>query len=219
MGNFDNTVDSRWRPDFESSRRRVLEEERDAAVPFSRELSFVPSRGKSFEPHDAQTVALIRRVKGLEQLPHGARVGELLEEWNWIDKMQTPEEKQRFIEPFIEAVRRNPRANEAQVIFLMLVFEPVRRSVSKAFLAAHAGLSPQPRDVNWSNREEARMVRFVEREQLYDVTRSRGGLPVPGAPAQGPFSVAPGDDRPPSARQACWRAARGRSRRARPCAG
>jgi RNA polymerase sigma factor (sigma-70 family) len=76
-----------------------------------------------------------------------------------------------LLEPFIEAVRRDPRANEALVIFLMLVFEPVRRSVSKAFVAAHAGLSPQPRDVNWSNREEARMVRFIERQELYDVTR------------------------------------------------
>jgi hypothetical protein len=92
MGNFDNTVDSRWRPDFESSRRRVLEEERDGAVQFSRELSFVPSRGKPFEAHDPQTTALIRRVKELERLPHGGRIGELLEEWRWMDKMRTPEE-------------------------------------------------------------------------------------------------------------------------------
>ena len=46
MGNFDNTIDNRWRPDFESSRRRVHEEERDEVVQFSRELSFVPARRK-----------------------------------------------------------------------------------------------------------------------------------------------------------------------------
>src|SRR5438105_15941953 len=53
----------------------------------------------------------------------------------------------------------------------MLVFEPVRRSVGKAFINAQAGLHPAPRDVNWSNRSEARMIRHIERERLFDVTR------------------------------------------------
>ena len=52
MGSFDNTIDNRWRPDFESSRRRVHEEEREEVVHFSRELSFVPARRKEFEPHN-----------------------------------------------------------------------------------------------------------------------------------------------------------------------
>jgi hypothetical protein len=53
----------------------------------------------------------------------------------------------------------------------MLLFEPVRRSVSKAFVSAHFGMSPQARDVNWADREEARLIHVVERERLYDVTR------------------------------------------------
>jgi hypothetical protein len=170
MPNFDGTVDNRWRPDLESSQRRVREEQR-AAVAYSHELSFVPTRHKSFEPHDAQTKALIRRVVELERLPHGERIGQLLEEWRWIDKMKDPCEKQRFIEPRIEAVRRDPVRNEHLVIFLMLAFEPVRRSVSKAFVDAHSGLTPQPRDIAWSNRAEAQMIRHIERESLYDVTR------------------------------------------------
>ena len=170
MPNFDGTVDNRWRPDLESSQRRVREEER-AAVVYSRELSFVPTRHKSFEPHDAQTKALIRRVVELERLRHGERIGQLLEEWRWIDKMKDPCEKQRFLEPRIEAVRRDPARNEHLVIFLMLAFEPVRRSVSKAFVDAHSGLTPQPRDMAWSNRAEAQMIRHIERESLHDVTR------------------------------------------------
>jgi hypothetical protein len=43
MTNFDGTVDNRWRPDLESSQRRVQEEESDEAVQ-SRELSLVPPR-------------------------------------------------------------------------------------------------------------------------------------------------------------------------------
>ena len=61
MPNFDGTIDNRWRPDLESSQRRVREEEQ-AEVVHSRELSFVPARRESFEAYDAQTAALIRRV-------------------------------------------------------------------------------------------------------------------------------------------------------------
>jgi RNA polymerase sigma factor (sigma-70 family) len=170
MPNFDGTIDNRWRPDLESSQRRVREEEQ-AEVVFSRELSFVPTRHRSFEAHDAQTQALIRRVIELERLPHGEQVGRLLEQWHWIDKMKDPCEKQQFLEPLIEAVRRDPIRNEHLVVFLMLAFEPVRRSVSKAFVNAHSGLDPQPRDVDWSNRVEAQTIRHIEREALYDVTR------------------------------------------------
>lgn len=170
MPNFDGTIDNRWRPDLESSQRRVREEEQ-AEVVHSRELSFVPARRKSFEAYDAQTAALIRRVVAFERLPHGEHVGRLLEEWRWIDKMKDACEKQRFLEPKIEAVRRDPHANEHLVIFLMLAFEPVRRSVSKAFVDAHSGLAPKAQDVNWSNRAEAQMISRIERESLYDVTR------------------------------------------------
>lgn len=62
--------------------------------------------------------------------------------------MKGAAEKQRWLEPLIATVRRDPAANEHLVIFLMLVFEPVRRSVSKAFVAAHGGISAQPRDVS-----------------------------------------------------------------------
>jgi RNA polymerase sigma factor (sigma-70 family) len=174
MPNFDGTIDNRWRPDFESSQRRVREEEADAATPViqSRELSFVPaSRKRTFEPHDAQTRALIRRAEALAGLRHGPEVQELLEEWSLADRMKGPEEKQRLLEPRIHAVQRDPVANEHLLVFLMVVFEPVRRSVSKQFVNLHSGLQPAVRDVAWSNRSEARMLAHIERESLFDVTR------------------------------------------------
>lgn len=81
------------------------------------------------------------------------------------------EEKQRFLEPLIIAAQREPAANEHLLIFLMLVFEPVRRTVSKAFVDARSGLDGGLKDVNWGNRAEARMIQHVERQQLFDVTR------------------------------------------------
>lgn len=191
MPNFDGTVDNRWRPDFQSSWRRVREEESGAVVPRSASPSLPMGKNKCFEPHDAQTAALIRRMVELERLPHGTRVSELLERWEWIDKMKLAEEKQRFLEPLIESVRRDPEDHEDLVIFLMLVFEPVRRSVSKAFVAAHSGLTPQPRDINWSNRQEARMIRSVERERLYDVTREAALEAVFRYPTPAPVALFP----------------------------
>jgi hypothetical protein len=47
--NFDGAIDNRWRPDLESSQRRVREEERDEVL-YSRELSFVPARRKRTSP-------------------------------------------------------------------------------------------------------------------------------------------------------------------------
>lgn len=170
MPNFDGTIDNRWRPDFESSQRRVREEESEPVIQ-SRELSFVPTRRRRFEAYDAQTAALIRRAQELERLPHGEKISKLLQEWDWLDKMRAPEEKQLFLEPVIEAVRRDPHSNEDLLVFLMLVCEPLRRSVSREFLRARSGLEPRQRDVNWRNRAEARMIHQIEREQLYDVTR------------------------------------------------
>lgn len=174
MPNFDGTIDNRWRPDFPSSQRRVREEleEDRGEVHFSRELAPVPGAyRRTFEAHDAQTRALIRRLADLEALPHGHRVSDLVSEWQWRDKMHAAAEKQRYLEPMIETVRRDPAGHEDLIIFLLLVFEPVRRSVSRAFVGLRMGLTPRDNDAKWTNRAEARMIQRIEREQLYDVTR------------------------------------------------
>jgi DNA-directed RNA polymerase specialized sigma24 family protein len=169
---FDNTVDNRWRPDFEASRRRVHEEEAEERVVYSRELSLVPARRPAPEHHDAQTRALIEQHARMEKLPHGSTVASRLEAWQWMDRMKSPEEKQAYLEPLIESVRRDPVAHEDLLVFLLIAFEPARRGVSKEFCRLHAGLRPAVRDVNWSNRAEARMIREIDKQQLYDVTRA-----------------------------------------------
>jgi RNA polymerase sigma factor (sigma-70 family) len=182
---FDNTVDNRWRPDLEASQRRVREEEGDAQVAYSRELSFVPARRPKREEHDARTRALIEQHARLERLPHGSTVCTRLEKWRWMDKMQGPEAKQAYLEPLIEQVRRDPDAHKDLLVFLMIVFEPARRGVSKAFVQLRGGLSPAVRDVNWANRAEARMFRELDKQQLYDVTRAAALEAVFRYPAAG----------------------------------
>lgn len=165
--------DNRWRPDFESSQRRIRDElEEDTPVRFSRELSFVPEqRRPRLDAYDAQTRALIQQRSHLERLPDGGTVLDLVEEWSLIDRMKTGDEKQRFLEAKIEKVQRDPVANQALLTFLLVAFEPVRRSVSRAFVRVHSGLAPEERDICWANREEARLMRHAAREALYDVTR------------------------------------------------
>ena len=173
---FDNTIDNRWRPDLDSSQRRVREEEEEAAlepaeVVQSRELAFVPNnRRKAFEPYDAQTRALIAQQDRLNRLPHGTSLIERLSHWHYMDKMRGPEEKQRYVEPLIEVVRRDPVQNEHLLVFLLVVCEPIRRSVSKAFVSARSGLTRAP-DTNYANRVEAKMIREIDKQTLYDVSR------------------------------------------------
>jgi DNA-directed RNA polymerase specialized sigma24 family protein len=169
----DNTRDDRWRPGFASSERRVREELEDAAEPvvYSRELSFVPAqRRPKFEAHDPQTRALIAEQKRLEALQHGASIAKRLDEWRWIDTMYDGRQKQAHLEPLIHSVQRDPVAHEDVLLFLLIVFEPIRRGVSARFVHAHGGVS-RSQPVDWSDRTQARTIREIERQTLYDVTR------------------------------------------------
>jgi RNA polymerase sigma factor (sigma-70 family) len=171
MPNFDRTIDSRWRPDFASSQKRVRQEDAEEKEADREVVLIPPEHREDFEDHDAQTRALMRRLEALERRPHGERITKLVSEWDWIDKMKGYEEKQRFLEPLICAAQRRPEENEDLLIFLMLVFEPVRRSVSKVFINVHSGLESAPKDMKWTNRAEARLIEHVERQDLFDVTR------------------------------------------------
>lgn len=188
---FDNTVDNRWRPDLEASRRRVREEEADEVVRYSRELSFVPARRPQREEHDAQTRALIEQHVRLQRLPHGSTVCARLEDWRWMDAMKGPEDKQAYIEPLIDAVRRDPAGHEDLLVFLLIIFEPARRGVSKAFVQLRGGLTPPVRDANWANRAEARMIREIDKQQLYDVTRTGAIEAIFRYPSPGPARFFP----------------------------
>lgn len=204
----DNTKDSRWQPDLDSSWRRVREEEREAAeearaakreeqsaeeagAVYSRELSFVPNNRRApAEGSNAQTRALIRHYKALQDLPHGAAVLEQLDKWSWPWASLSAADKQRYLEPLIADVRRNAQAHEATLLFLLVVFEPFRRSVSSAFRRASAGLAPPERDARWQNQtpdrrgdEHPRLRRPTHRPRPVH-RRARRGNAQSGGPSR-----------------------------------
>src|ERR1700692_403842 len=78
-----------------------------------------PAKKKEFEPHDAQTLKLIERFDELARLEHGEKVASLMEEWQWLDHMGGVAEKQKFLEPLIERVRRGPGEHAGAGIFLL----------------------------------------------------------------------------------------------------
>ena len=131
-----------------------------------------PVERKVFEPYDRQTLALVQRLEELRRFRHGEAVGPLLEEWRWRDSMHGPAEKQRFLEPLIQRAKRDPDANEGVLIFLLLVCEGVRRGVVRELLAARTGLEGPSAAPAFHRREEARRIRDIERERLFDVTRT-----------------------------------------------
>lgn len=128
-----------------------------------------------FEEHDPQTRALIRQYEALSRFAHSETVVDRLEEWRWLDTMAGPAEKQRFLEPLIAAIQKDPVGHEDKLIFLLIVCEPVRRGVSKEFVKARAGLEARSDPLgktSWHRREEATRLHEVERQALFDVTRA-----------------------------------------------
>jgi RNA polymerase sigma factor (sigma-70 family) len=130
-----------------------------------------PAKKREFEPYDAQTLKLLERFDELARLEHGENVASLVEEWHWLDHMGGVAEKQKFLEPLIERVRRQPERNEATAIFLLLVCEGTRRGVAQALVAARSGLEGSSASPSWHRREEARRVSEIEHDRLHDVTR------------------------------------------------
>lgn len=125
---------------------------------------------KKFSPHDEQTRTLIQQYKELERLPGGDVVAPLMDEWRYLDRMASPAQKQEFLEPFLTKVASDPKRFRAELIFLMLVCEPVRRGVTKQLVLARAGLEGPVAAPELHRREEHRRLCEIDRRRLYEVT-------------------------------------------------
>lgn len=123
-----------------------------------------------FEPHDRRTQALIKQWIELYDLDHSDVVVPLLEKWRELDSMGGATEKQRFLEPLIARICRASAERPGELIFVLLVCEPTRRSVARKLLAVRGGLDGHETS-SWHRRQEARRINEIENERLHDVTR------------------------------------------------
>lgn len=130
-----------------------------------------PRPKKEFEPHDDATKRLMRLYEDMYRLELSDTVVPLLEDWKWRDKMETAAEKQRYLEPLIARVKKAPEKNRGQFIFLLLVFEGIRRGVEARLLNLRGGLDDPSAAPSSHRREEANRIAEIERGRLVDVTR------------------------------------------------
>lgn len=130
-----------------------------------------PHRKKAWEPHDDETKRLMRLYDDMYQLQASEKVVPLLEDWKWRDKMETAAEKQRYLEPMLARVRKAPEKSQSEFIFLLLVFEGVRRGVERLLLDVRSGLDAPSEAPAAFRREEAKRLAEIERGRLVDVTR------------------------------------------------
>ena len=110
-----------------------------------------PKRKKVWEPHDDETRRMIRLYNDMYRLQHSEKVVPLLEDWKWRDKMETAAEKQRYLEPLLGRVRKAPEKNQGEFVFLLLVFEGVRRGVERLLLDVRSGLDGPSEAVGFAN--------------------------------------------------------------------
>lgn len=127
-----------------------------------------PERSES--PADLALRRMIEQYEELYKLRHAATLVPLIETWRVLDAMGAAEEKQRLLEPLIQQVQRHPEEHEAELIFILLVLEPIRRSVCRKLLSGlPLGSSAEP---DRHRRQEARWLNDMERDHFYSATRS-----------------------------------------------
>lgn len=125
------------------------------------------------EAHDAQTRVLIRERCEMERLQHSDSIVELLDRWHHLEQLDDPAAKQRFLEPVIWAVQRDPNKAEAKLVFLLIACAPVEHGVAKEFVHVRSGLDARPAGPasDWRRREEASRLHEIDHQQMLDVVR------------------------------------------------
>jgi len=164
---------ARWRRET-AERERVLVSGEPAPEPVvedaldERESDERESEG---QVRQRQTKALIAKWGALYERPLAETILPLLDRWQELDRTGTARDKQSFLEPLIERVRRTPNKHRGELVFLLVVLEPIRASVTAELRRLSVGLGPSGPAPDWHRREEVRRLAELERERIDDVTR------------------------------------------------
>jgi hypothetical protein len=75
---------------------------------------------------------LRERYDALFRLGHSAKLVPWLDTWAQLQRTVGPAKRHDFLDRFIRRVQRDPRAHQAELVFLLMVFDPVRGSAMKA---------------------------------------------------------------------------------------
>lgn len=130
-----------------------------------------PRPKQALAPHDDATRRLMQTYDEMYRLEQSEVVVPLLEEWKPLDRMGSVADKQRFLEPLIQRVKRAPEKNAGRMIFLLLVCEPIRASVATRLLSVRSSLEEPTAEPSAYRREEAKRVNEIDRGRVHDLAR------------------------------------------------
>lgn len=106
------------------------------------------------------------RYDRLFTLEHSAKVVPWLDAWLHLERTVGAQERHDFLEPIIRRAQREPQHHLAEIVFLLVVFGPVRGSAVKALRDATFVERIDVRAVDRAGRSTAWMLNQMERERL-----------------------------------------------------
>lgn len=126
--------------------------------------------GRLFEAHDAPTRRMIEQWDELYRLAGAEVIVPLVERWDYLDRMGSLQQKQELLEGLIQRIQRDPQRHMSEAVFVLLVVEPIRRKIAGKLLAG-VRLTGHGAATDPHRRNEARILRDMEREEIFDETR------------------------------------------------
>ena len=106
------------------------------------------------------------RYDCLFRLEHSEKVVPWLDTWMHLECTVGAQERHDYLEPFIRRAQRDPQRHLAEIVFLLIVFGPVRGSAVKALRDATFVERIDVRAVDRAGQSAAWMLNQMERERL-----------------------------------------------------
>jgi hypothetical protein len=141
---------ARWRRDARAQERALLEPGR-SAEPAAAGASDRESEGRARE---RQTEVLIAKWGALYEKDSAQTILPLLDRWHELDRIGSASDKQKWLEPLIQSYRRAPDTHRGELIFLLVIFEPIRASVTAELRRLSVGLNSGHAPQAWHQRRK-----------------------------------------------------------------
>ena len=98
------------------------------------------------------------RYDCLFELEHSEKVVPWLDTWLHVERTVGAQERHAYLEPFIRRAQHDPHRHLAEIVFLLIVFGPVRGSAVRALRTATFAEPIDVRAVDRASRSAAWMV-------------------------------------------------------------
>lgn len=149
-------------------RRVVIEEDQQRKLAHARQRSGY-AEDVSPHAHNQATFKLINQRKELDQLPGAEYVVPQLDKWKFWTKMNDWDSRNQLLEALIAKVRRR-EVLPAELQLLVIICAPTWWAVTRS-LRRYGGVDLDPRAEGRHQREEARRVNELDRDELDQVVQ------------------------------------------------